>query len=194
MTPEQLDAIRNRATRPRRTVPVVLDGDLSQQIQELIAEREAIDEATAKPTGGRRLSTRAASASRLAEIDAELDVHYAAAAASTLQVVIEGLAGTPYDAFRSQYPPRDGETADKFWRFNTEDGCGPLIRACAIGYRDDDAETVHPWSEGQLDWLLGFVTDWQRDLLFLAALNTCRGDDAVPLRPGRSATATSDAG
>jgi len=209
MTPEEFEAIRNRATRPRRTVPIVCDGDLRQQIQELLAERDEIQAAAEaeaeKPKGNRRLSSRPPGFVRIAAIDAELDALYATAEASTLQVVMEGLSGIDYTAFRALYPAREGNEADKRWRFDTEAGRDPLIRACAIGYRGE-SEAVHPLAppvldpetgevveEGQIDWLLRFVSDWQRDVLFLASLNTCRGDDAVPLRPARSETPTSDA-
>jgi len=205
VTPAQLDAIRDRATRPRRTVPIVLDGDLSQAIAELLDERDRLEAAAQKPPGGKRLGSRLASPVRVNLIDSELDVLYGQAAESTLQVVIEGLAGTDYDALRAQYPARDDHPIDKMWRFNIDAAGEALIRACAIGYRDGDGETIHPWTPpvldeqgavvtpGQLDWLLGFVTDWQRDVLRLSALNCCRGDDAVPLRQPRSETTGSDA-
>lgn len=197
MTPEELQALMDRATRPRRTVPIVLDGDLRQRIEELLVEREQLETVAADTPAepDRRLATRknaATSPPRLAEIDAELDGVYALAEKATLHVVVEGLPGTPWQAFRAQYPPREGVKADTLWQFNTADGREPLIRATAIGHRNGEQLTA--WADGQLDWLVGWVTDWQADKLFGAALSMCRGDDAVPLRQPRSTTPSSDGG
>lgn len=192
MTPAELEALRNRATRPRRTVPIILDGDVRQRVEELLAEREALADKPDEDAKDRRLaSRRRADTARLAEIDALLDVEYATVESSTLQVVVEGLGGTDWQAFRSTHQPqREGNRADQVWGFNTEAGREPLIRATVIGHRD--GETLHPVDAGTLDWLVGFCTDWQLDLLFLAGLTTSRGDDAVPLRPAPSTTPVSD--
>jgi len=196
MTPEELQALMDRATRPRRTVPIVLNGDLRQRIEELLVEQEQLQTESAGTLAepDRRLATRPSAPlpARLAELDAELDLLYDEAEQVTLHVVVEGLAGTPWQAFKAQYPPRDGIKADTLWQFNTAEGREPLIRATAIGHRS--GETLVDWAEGQLDWLVGWVSDWQADKLFLAAVSTCRGDDAVPLRQPRSTTPSSAGG
>ena len=73
MTPDQLAAIKASATRPRRTVPIVLDGDLAEKIRVLLFEQE-IGEASAND---KRLASKVRK--RAAEIDAELDQLYAQA-------------------------------------------------------------------------------------------------------------------
>lgn len=193
MTPAELEALRNRATRPRRTVPIILDGDVRQRVEELLAERETVAGQPDPDAKDRRLATkRKADAARLAEIDAALDVEYATAEASTMQVVVEGLSGTDWQAFRAAHQPqREGNRADQLWGFNTETGRESLIRATVVGHRDGEA--LHPIGADTLDWLIGFCTDWQLDLLFIAALTNSRGDDAVPLRPAPSATPVSGA-
>lgn len=197
MTPEQLAALQDSATRPRRTVPVVLDGDLREQIElrhvELEALQAAEQAAKEKPRADRRLGYRppGVDTKRAAEIEAELEPLYAAAEGKTLDVVVEGMAGTPWQAMLVAYPPREGVNADTLWRFNTSEGRAPLIQQTAIGYKDGD--TVHDWAPGQLEWLLGWATDWVLDKLLLAALGVCRGDDAVPLPLPRSTTRSSDA-
>lgn len=194
MTPEELTALQGSATRPRRTVPVVLDGDLREQIEvrhvELEALRAAEPAAAEKPRADRRLSSRpTVDHKRAAEIEAELEPLYEAAEGKTLDVVVEGLAGTPWQAMLAAYPPREDHKADALWRFNTAEGRAPLITATAIGYKNGDV--VQDWAPGQRDWLLGWATDWVLDKLMLAALSVCRGDDAVPLPLTRSKTETS---
>lgn len=189
MTPERLAAMMDSATRPRRTVPVVLDGDLRSEIEELVVEFTELQAAEEKPAHDRRLSAKRVQSARLAQIEAALDPLYARAEECTLHVVVEGLAGTPWETFRAAHRPARDTQSDKLWGFNTDLGRTPLIRDTVIGQRHDDK--VVPLPDGTLEWLLGWATSWQLDALFLAALTTCRGDDAVPLRPTRSTTATS---
>lgn len=185
MTPDQLAAIKASATRPRRTVPIVLDGDLAEKIRVLLFEQE-IGEASAND---KRLASKVRK--RAAEIDAELDQLYAQAEASTLNVVVEGLRGTDFTAFKAEHPSRPDNTADVIWGFNVEDGRDPLIRLTQKGHRSGDDPNLHPIEE--LDWLLGFMTEWQRETLFIAAAGVCRGDDSVPPRRASSTTQTSGA-
>lgn len=184
MTPEEFAKLQSAATRPRRTVPIVLDGDLRAAVEELILELEN----TPKDETDRRLGS---GPSRYDELVAEIDTLSEEAADKTLQVVVEGLSGTEYAAFKSQHKSREGNRADSLWGHNTETGRTPLIHLTAIGFRGDD-EAVNPWAEGQLDWLIDWCTDNQLDRLYLAALACCAGDDAVPLRPQPSTTQTSD--
>lgn len=185
MTPAQLAAIQATATRPRRTVPIVLDGDLRAAVEELIFELENLPK---DADADRRLSS---GPTREAELIKQIDDLSAQAAEKTLQVVIEGLSGTDLDAMRGAHPPREDNRADKIWRINTESSRNPLIQATAIGFRGPDDE-VQPWADGQKDWLVGFVSDGQRERLYLAALSTSTGDDAVPLRQQPSTTETSE--
>jgi hypothetical protein len=190
VTPERLAELQARATRPRRTVPVVCNGDLAQRIDATQAELLALDAEDAAPN--RRLSTRSA-ASRATELEAELDALYAQAEDDTLLVVVEGMDGTAWRALLGQYPPRaraEGEPPALGFdsvcdRFAMEE---PLIRACVVGFRADQDAEVQPLPGGTLDWLIGFVTAEQRDTLFVASWAVCRGDDAVPLRQRRSTT------
>lgn len=179
-----------RATRPRRTVPIVLDGDMRQRIEELAFELEALD-AEQEQSDRRLASKRKAPPARIAEIEAELDQLATEAEAVTVHLVIEGLPGTPFAALKAEYPPRDGNQGDTVWALNLSAAREPLIRATLVGQRH--GEDVTPLDEGFADWLIGWATDWQMDKIMLAGLVTSRGDDAVPLRRPRSATLNSDA-
>lgn len=193
MTPEELTALMDRATRPRRTVPVVLDGDLRQQIEELAYELEQIE--TEQKENDRRLaSKRKAPPARLAEAEAELDQLAGAAEKVTVHLVVEGLPGTPFEALKTEHKPREDHAGDKAWGLNLATIRDPLLRAALIGRRETaDSEQILPLAEGFVDWLLGWGTSYQLDKLNLAALNASRGDDAVPLPQRRSATLNSDA-
>lgn len=194
MTPDQLKTLQARASRPRRTVPVVCDGDLAQRIDVLQSE---IDALTNPPEqADKRLATKAKAANpRIAEATAELDALYEAAEASTLYVVLEGLQGTVFRSLVAQHkvpkddPERTPWGPDAVDRLTMEE---PLMRACIIGHRDSlEAGEIHPLDAGTVDWLLDFAQLAQRETLFLAAWFVCRGDDAVPLRPARSQTPSS---
>lgn len=196
MTPERLAELQARASRPRRTVPVVCNGDLAQRIDALQAELAAID---TRAELDRRLGRRAGT-SQTAELEAQIDDLYEQAESDTLLFVVEGLEGTAWRALLAAYPPKPTpEGADK--PTGVEAMCDreameePLIRAAVIGMRADvDAKEVDPLPAGTLDWLLGFATVEQRETLWLAAWNCSRGDDAVPLRRRRSTTLESDGG
>lgn len=194
MTPEQLANLQARASRPRRTVPVVLDGDLAQRIEALLDE---IEELSAPTDGGdKRLGTKAkAPTPRLAEAKSELDALYQQAEGSTLFIVLEGLQGTVWRAMIPQYKvPKDDETRSPWGpegvdRIAMEE---PLIRACVIGHRaTHDADEILPLPAETLDWLLDFATTSQKETLFLAGWVCSRADDAVPLRRTRSQTPSS---
>lgn len=180
MTPEELAALRSSATRPRRTVPIVLAGNLQQEIEELDVE---IDKAEAAPASDRRLTSRSQEAiiapllARRAELVAEAE-------SMTLQVTIEGLPGTDYRALLAAHPPRtvDGKPDPRdALGANEETVRAPLVRSCIVDLDDDTAQ-----------WLLGFVTDRQMDELVVAALAVNRRPDAVPLPRRPSPTRTSE--
>lgn len=183
MTPEELAAIRDRATRPRRTVPVVLDGTIRGRIEDLQARMET----TSAPG---RLSTRTGPDPKL---QAELDALYDEADASTLRVVVEGLPGTDYRALLGAHPARkdaDGKVVPEDRLGANSDTLPPvLVRACIIGQEVDGK--VEPLDAEFVDWLIGFLTDAQMEELTAAAFQVCRGDVSVPLPRTRSATRTS---
>lgn len=188
MTPEQLKELQARATRPRRTVPIVCDGDLAQRIDALQAE---IDDLADQPD--KRLASKGkAAADKLA---GELDALYEKAAASTLHVVLEGLQDTVFRALVAQHKVAKDDKERTPWGPDSVDRLAmeePLIRACVIGHRESlDAEEIHPLPAETLDWLIGFTQLAQKETLFLAAWSACRGDDAVPLRRPRSQTPSS---
>lgn len=191
MTPDQLKDLQARASRPRRTVPVVCDGDLAQRIDALQAE---MDELVPPEQADKRLASKPKPA-RVAEATAELDALYERAAASTLYVVLEGLQDTVFRALVAQHKVLKDDKDRTPWgpdgvdRFAMEE---PLIRACVVGHRESlEAEELHPLPAATLDWLLGFTQLAQKETLFLAAWSACRGDDAVPLRRARSQTPSS---
>lgn len=196
MTPEQLADLQARASRPRRTVPVVCNGDLAQKINGLQDELAELDR---RELLDRRLGSRGGDA-RAEAINAQLDDLYEQAKADTLLVVLEGLEGTAWRALLGQYPPRKaGEGEEKPTGFdalcNRETMEEPLIRASVIGHKADvDDVEILPLPDDTLDWLLGFVNVEQRDTLFVAAWACNRVDDAVPLRRRPSTTQRSVAG
>jgi hypothetical protein len=82
--------------------------------------------------------------------------------------------------------------------FDPETFTPALVKACIVGYRerpDADAPVLTDWpSSDYVTWLVDeHVSPGQLDKLSLAAMELCRGDDAVPLPRKRSATPTSDA-
>lgn len=192
MTPEQLAQLQARATRPRRTVPVVCNGDLAQKIDALQADLAGLERANIVD---RRLGTKGNDA-QAAQLEAEIDALYEQAEADTLLVVVEGMDGTAWRALVAQYPPlKPAEGEEKPTGFDSV--CDrvameePLIRACVIGHRADPDAEVDPLPEETLDWLLGFATVEQKETLFIAAWAVCRGGDAVPLRRRPSTTPVS---
>lgn len=194
MTPERLAELQARASRPRRTVPVVCDGDLAQRIDALQDDLAALDRAQ---FADRRLGTRS-NAAQVTELEAQLDALYEQAEADTLLVVLEGMEGTAWRALKAQYPPRkpaEGEEPPTGYDAlcDREAMEEPLIRACVIGQRatPDLSSPVEELPDGTLDWLFGFMTVEQRESLFVTAWAVCRGDDAVPLRRRRSTTPAS---
>jgi hypothetical protein len=191
MTPDQLAKLQAGATRPRRTVPIVLDGELRQRVEELVFELDQLQPAGDEtPEPDVRLASRAKTKAkpnpRVAELQAELDALSVEVESKTMHVVVEGQPGTPFVAFRAAHPPREGNRADSAWAINVESSQEPLLRLTIVGHRD--GETIHPVD---VDWLLNWATEWQLSVLQIAALSVCRGDDAVPLPRRRSTTETS---
>ena len=191
MTPERLAELRSRASRPRRTVPIVCNGDLAERIDNAQDELLSLDRAA---TGG-RLASKSNSATAAA-LEKQLDDLYVQAEADTLLLVVEGLEGTVWRALIAQYPPTPGEDGKPRGGYDAfcdrEAFEEPLIRAATIGMRATvDAENVAPLPDGTLDWFFGFATALQRETLFIAAWVCSRGDDAVPLRRRRSTTRSS---
>lgn len=204
MTPEQLKEMRDRAARPRLTVPIVLDGDLAQRIDDLHAELEQLADAPAAIDT--RLGTGGAPAARAVAIDEELQELYDRAEASTMWVVAEGMPGTDWRALVANHPPRkddDGKVLaeDAPWAVDRMGMEEPLLRACLVGHRATEhseeiqpfapADPAEPESVAELDWLIGFGTVEQRDTLFMAAWRVSRTADAAPLPRTRLTTRSS---
>jgi hypothetical protein len=211
MTPEQLAAIQSRATRPRHTVAIVLDGDLREQIERAEAALETAQKAP--DPADRRLSSRSVSKEAVA-LQSRLDDLHQQAAGVTLHVVLEGLPRTPYRELVAAHPARR-DPADPS-KLHEDDGLGVhmetfppvLVRSCVIGHKPDpeDGDTVEPIPQETLDWLFGvpadpatgvearpeFVTDRQMQHLWVAAFDVNRGNDAIPLPRPRSTTRTAD--
>ena len=210
----RLKLIREKATRPRRTVPILTDGEVREQIEAVEHELDRLD--AEKANSGRRLNTKTAVSPQAVELTAELDRLFAAAAESTLYLVLEGMQHSVYLALVAQHPPRNGEDGkvlpvDAALGVNGDTFGVPLVRACIVGYREtEDGETL-PIDQETVDWLLGttatgtdavtgervtvvspgFATNRQMETLLEVAFALNRKDDAAPLRRRRSPTATS---
>ena len=195
----RLKLLREKAVRPRRTVPVLLDGDVVQQIEAVEAELDRLDDPKAT-VADRRLSTKG-NAARIAELKAESERLRASAAEDTIYVVLQGLPDTPWLALKKKHPPAAdvaATPADRYGvsaRFNIDTIRKPLVKACIIGHRESDdaaAELVTTWpSDDYVDWLLDFVSTGQLKELSDAAYDLCERADAVPLPRQRSQTETS---
>lgn len=195
MTPERLAQLRAAATRPRRTVPILLDGDVRGRVEVLEVELDDIDARAAGAEMDRRLASRKrVDDPRRVEALAELDQLHAAAADSTLHVVVEGLASTVYRALLAEHPPRtgpDGKIHPDDRIGANEDTLRPaLVRACVVGQLVD--EELQPLDVDTVEWLIDWASDAQMDRLSVAAYAVNRGDDAIPLPRTRSATLTSE--
>lgn len=188
----RLKLLREKATRPRRTVALLLDGEVRGQIEAVEDELDRLDD---NPDG--LLNSR--TGKRRKELEMELASLRAQAEQATLYVVVEGLQRSNYRALLAQHPPRKDEDgkivrADVLGA-NSDTFQVPLARACIVGYQDspDAAAPVEPIDAETVDWLLGtedtepFLTDRQIEVLASAALTVCRGDEAVPLPRTRSA-------
>lgn len=197
MTPEQLAAARANAKRPRRTVPVVLDGDLRERIEKVEAEISASTEVP--ETNDKRMASRSRKVDTSAA-QASLDALRADAAGVTLHVVLEALPRTPYRQLVDQHPQRkdaDGKPhPDDGLGLNYETFPPALVKACVIGHKPDpDGETVEPLDAEYVAWLVDeFATDRQVQNLSNAAFDANRGHDAVPLPQLPSVTRTSEGG
>lgn len=206
----RFDEIMDRATRPRRTVPIVTNGSLRQRIEAVEAELDAfevdeVDEDAAAEPEDRRLGSRPKPKPKAkADVEAgavrlRLAALYEEAKASTLQVVVEGMDGTAFRALSALHPPRRDDAGkvipeDNFG-VNEETFRAPLVLSCVVGEDVSQAgdPIIEPLDEARVQRLIAWVTDRQLDKLVSAALAVCRGDDAVPLPRPLSTTPTSAA-
>lgn len=151
----RLKLLREHATRPRRTVPILLDGEVREQIEAVEDELDRLDEAP--KTNDRRMSSKSDDGRRK-ELEAERDRLRASAEGSTFFAVMQGLQRTAYRALLAQHPVRvdkDGKVlvGDRLVGANAETVAIPLARACIIGHRerpDADAEML-PLDVGEWD-------------------------------------------
>ena len=201
----RLKLLREKATRPRRTVPVLLDGAVRGQIEAVECILDRLDRVEIVD---RRLSTPSVEAER-EKLLAELDDLREQALTMTLFLVVEGLPMTAYEALAKKHKPRMGDDGrpiptDRIG-VNFEEFARPIIRACVVGYQetpDADAPVLPLDAELRetLDFLLGtddeagFATSKQVEHLATIAINVNRGDDAVPLPRPRSTKRKSAAG
>ncbi len=166
----RLKLLRDKAVRPRRTVPVLLDGEVREQIE---AVHDTLDRIESAKGGHRSLASKSPEAQRR-KLEAELEHLYESATDSTLYLVLEAMQRTPYRALVAEHPPRvDGDgkmrVVDRLaGGVNADTFVLPLIRACVIGYRERpeaDAEILpldpsrwngDEFEPGMVDFLLGY--------------------------------------
>ena len=191
----RLKLIREKATRPRRTVPLITNGELCEQIE---AVEDELDRLDAPKPKDRRLTSRP-DAARRDVLTADLDTLRAAAEEFTLYLVLEGMPDTVWLALKRQHPAVDDKPSanDSYAvtaRFNIDTIRAPLVKGCLVGYRerpDADADVL-PLEDEFVEWLLEFANSKQLKDLADAAYRLCEQDDAVPLPRPRSVTGTSD--
>lgn len=197
----RLRLLRERAVRPRRTVPIQLDGVVREQIEAVEEELDRLDRSP--QANDRRLSSKSADARRK-ELESELERLYAAAEETTLYVVMEALQRTTYRALCDAHPPRNGSDGkplpEDHQGVNAETFPPALVKASIVGYKEtpDAADTdVKPFPEEggddgiTVDWLMEWMTDYQVAKLAAVCVTLNRGDDLVPTRRRRSGTASS---
>lgn len=196
MAVHDLNALKDMATRPRRVVPIVLDGTVRARIE--VAEQALADsEVDGVPAvEDRRLASRAP-AKVAAAAQAVVDGLYAEAESKTLRVVVQGLPGTDWRALLAAHPPRrdaDGKIVEDDRAGTNEETLRPeLVRACVIGQEDGEGGPVVPVDEAMVTWLIGWATDLQMDRMVSACYLVCRGDGADPLAPRRRSVTRSSA-
>lgn len=192
MTPEQLAEIRAGKTptsRPRRTVPILVDGDYRERIDAVQAELLALEAqrrlaeqavAEGRPSG-RRINSP--DAGRIQSLREDLAGLVEAAEAKTMYVVVQGLNDTAWLAIVANNPPEKGDDGKPVGAYNTDTIKKPLAKACIIGHREanDVNAEIHPLDEATVDWLLDFASGSQLDQLANAAYLCCQRDNAVPL-------------
>lgn len=160
------------ASRPRRTVPLLLVGEIREKLEAVEIELERLEQEKAgedaakllAAKGTRPLNTRKSSVdvARIEELKAQSLALRQKAAEHTLYVVVEGLPSTELVALKALHPPRTMENgltepADRVLGANDETIRIPLVRSCIIGHRPTGAEgePVEPLDKGMVDWLLG---------------------------------------
>lgn len=193
----RIKLLRDSATRPRRVVALLLDGEIRGKI-------EAVEDALARLDQAEEKDGRLNSAAKRerAALEADLADLRARAADKTIHLVVEGMQRTAYRALVSQHPPRveNGKVIPSDLQgVNIDTVQVPLIRACIVGdLENPDLESeVSPIDTDLVDWLVGsadrdgFLTDRQIEILYMASLVVCRGDEQVPLPRTRSATRSS---
>ena len=175
---------RERARRRRQTVDIQLDGEVREQIEAVEGE---LDRLAGLPVKDRRLGGKTQEKALYEDLVRLRE----SAEDTTLYLVLEGMQRTAYRALIAAHPA-EGKA------FDPETLTPALVKACIVGYRERNDAALPVLTEwpfaGYVAWLVDeHVSPGQLDKLSLAAMELCRGDDAVPLPRKRSATPDSDA-
>jgi len=196
MTPDQLKKIRSGEVpthRPRRTVPILLDGELREQIEAIQTElvllesrQQAAEQAAAEGRPVRRINS--VDAERIRTLREDLAELIAKAEEKTMYVVVEGLNGTDWLHLVKEHPPVPNHEGKIVHIYNVDTIKAPLAKACIIGHREKNEvdSPILPLDEDTVDWLLSFISAHQLDMLADAAYQCCQRDDAVPLDRARA--------
>ncbi|HXH57723.1 hypothetical protein [Iamia sp.] len=168
MTDEVLtvEEIRQRYTRPRKTVSVYLDGSALDEIERLEADLPAVaaaDEDTNE-------------ANRAPEMARRVEELYERSAASKATFTFEGLAGTAWSDLIRQHPPsEDQRKAGLDHNVDTFPQAAIAASAVAPTLTGDD-----------VDWLWSTLTEGQRSLLWVACHKVNRGLSGPKAQPSRT--------
>jgi hypothetical protein len=167
-----------KRTQYTRTVPIVMDGDLVAEFEEL--ERQ-LAEALQKPASDSLED--GSSAQAIAELIEQLREQMKE---STHVFVIKALLGKDYRELKALHPPRQGEDGDildedRFLGANVETFLVPLLKACCADPVIDD----EVWAE------IENLSDRQYDELINTAITVNRGRVDIPFSRAASAVMAS---
>lgn len=199
MADDRLSRIRAAATRPRRVVPILLDGAIRDQIEAVEDTIDALQPST-RP-GDKRWAAKPDTARR-DELVAEVERLREAARDMTIFVVIQALPATKtspddvtYREIVAAHPEHDENGKPVPGSLDHDAAREPLARACMVGHQEsDDASVteVRPFPAGYVDWLVGQLSFRQLDALAVAAIVVNGGVYEVPKPRPRSTTQTPD--
>lgn len=122
-----LDAALAQAKRPERTVTLVLRGDLTAAFEDLERELHAEQQKPADSLAGNP---------RVQEIAEQMESLREQMTSSTVVLRLRGLSNPEWNRLVTEHEPREGNTGDKAYGYNTDAFFPALVRACLLDVSD----------------------------------------------------------